>query len=190
MTAAGGVPRSHPDDQAAHGGEQAHSVLRMLRPWRAVTFEEIGGGGGDSPQRQLLYPGVCWGAPLSAGWVLMPPGHMATPHLHEHTDLIVSVLAGWVESLLWHPHGGEIRTVQHGPGDMIEIPAGWGHMGSNLSRTLPVVLHETRNDPAFNDDVVTLPEWTDRLHALARRSQRAWRRPADQTFTVIERLLP
>ena len=189
MTAAGGVPRSR-DNTAPPGWERdwdaVPGVLRLLRPWRAIAFDEITGG--DSVQRQMLYPGVCWGPALSCGFVRMPAGHMAAPHLHQHADLVVTVLAGWVASLLWHPAGGEVRVVEHGPGDMIEIPAGWGHIGASLSRTLPVYLHEARTDPEFNVDVQRLPEWDGRVRALARRRQRAWSRPVGQPYTVIERL--
>ena len=63
-----------------------------------------------------------------------------------------------------------------------------GHCGSNLSRTLPVVLHETRTDPEFNVDTRRLPEWDGRVHALARQHQRGWRRPKGAAYTLVERL--
>ena len=184
-----GVPS--PDDALALPAPEAPapatpSVLHLLRSWRAVTFAEITGEG--SIQRQMLYPGVCWGASISAGWVVMPPGHLALPHVHDYTDLIVTVVAGWVETLIWHPAEGEIRSVSHGPGDMILIPAGWGHIGVNLSRSQPVVLAEFRNDPLFSQDVTRLEDYDEQIHALARRHQQQWQQP-DEPYTVVDRLL-
>jgi uncharacterized RmlC-like cupin family protein len=188
MTAAGELPvLPAAQNDNVPGTPAERSVLRLLPPWRAVTFEEITGDG--SPQRQQLWPAVCWGERLSAGWVVMPPGHMAAPHVHHEHDLVAKMVAGWAETLIWHPAGGEILAVQHGPGDMILIPAGWAHVAVNLSRTRPAVAAESRTDPAFNADVELLPDVEPAVHALARRHQRGWRQPKDAPYSVVERLL-
>jgi uncharacterized RmlC-like cupin family protein len=145
-----------------------------MEPWTVTKFRDSTAENG--PQRQTLWPGTCCGAPLSDGWVMMPPGHMAAAHLHAQHHISVKVVYGWVASLLWQDEGS-VHIEQHGPGDTIRISPGVGHIGCNLSRADRVVLIESRTDPFFNRDVTLLPHMDEHVQSFGRRLQRAWQRP-------------
>lgn len=140
-----------------------------MATWTVAQFdslqEELG------PQRQTLLPAIATGRHnISAGWVVMPAGHMAAPHVHAEHDIVVAVLAGHVVSLL----GEHLTPEWHAPGDMIHIPAGILHAGVNLSTTQRVVLMECRTDPWFNRDVLRVPGYEDLLRAQGKRHQDAF----------------
>ena len=145
-----------------------------MEPWTVTPFRSTTSHTG--PQHQTLWPGTCCGAPLSDGFVVMPPGHMAAAHLHSEHHISVKVIYGWVASLLWRSEGA-VHVEQHGPGDTIRISPGVGHVGCNLSLDDRVVLVESRTDPFFNRDVVRLPHLDEHVHAFGRRLQHIWRRP-------------
>ena len=122
----------------------------------------------DSPQRQILTPTITSGSQISAGFVVMPPGHRAAPHLHRKYDIVVMVLEGNVMSVL----GDNLEeTIEHGPGDSILVEAGVPHLGVNLSRTHRVVLIECRADPTFVEDVQLLPHLEERADELMKLHQ-------------------
>jgi uncharacterized RmlC-like cupin family protein len=124
-------------------------------------------------QQQCLFPAIVCGARLSTGWLVMPPGHAAVPHVHRYHDIVVAVIEGHVASLL----GDELGTViNHGPGDSIHIAPGVPHCGVNLSSVDRVVAYECRSDPTFNNDVELLPELADHALEMGERIRSEFRR--------------
>lgn len=99
---------------------------------------------------------------LSSCMVYMPPARTARPHLHAQNDIIVTVLEGYAASLI----GPELEPIFHGPGESIFIPQGVLHVAVNLSTTNRLIAFEVRTDPAFNDDVVPLPEYEEKAAAV------------------------
>jgi oxalate decarboxylase/phosphoglucose isomerase-like protein (cupin superfamily) len=73
--------------------------------------------------------------------------------------------------------GPDLDPVAHGPGEMIYIPEGVAHVAVNLSTSDTLVAIEMRTDPAFNDDVVLLPE-LEAAAALAAAAAQARHRAA------------
>ena len=69
----------------------------------------------------------------------MPPSGMSKAHKHAEHELVVTIVDG-------------------GPGDFIYIAAGTPHMAVNLSTEARMPAVEARTDPAFNGDVVLMPE--------------------------------
>jgi uncharacterized RmlC-like cupin family protein len=91
---------------------------------------------------------------ISAGLCLMPPAHQSRAHLHERHEITVYVLEGRAATL-W---GWELEPIEHGPGDLVYIPAGVPHVAVNLSEQARLIAIEHRTDPAFNADVKLLPD--------------------------------
>ena len=126
-----------------------------------------------SPQGQALTPlitadtaGV---AGLSGGMVRMPPCGVSRAHLHDHTEIIVAVLSGAAATVVWKD--GEPQPLFHASDELCYVPAGVPHGAVNLSSELPVSALEFRTDPAFNDDVVLLPELEEEFATLAKKLQ-------------------
>jgi uncharacterized RmlC-like cupin family protein len=147
--------------------------------WKAVSLSDSSREVG--PQNQHLVTSIACGGRISSGWAVMPPGHMAVPHVHRQHDIIVSVIEGHVMSLV----GYELRMVPHGPGDCILIAAGVPHCGINSSTSHRVVLHECRTDPAFNEDVEVVPELAVWAHEIGLAHQATFTRPS-QGQSVLE----
>jgi len=150
--------------------------------WSAVQLADLVTAQG--PQKQFLTPAIADGAQLSVGYVAMPPGHHAIPHMHSKYDIIIVVLEGNVMSLL----GDNLEdAVPHKAGDCVLIPAGMPHAGVNLSTTNRVVLVECRADPSFNDDVQVLPYLDVRIKEAAAYYQGMFVEPEDRR-TVLDLL--
>jgi uncharacterized RmlC-like cupin family protein len=140
-----------------------------MTTWTASRFHDLRQELG--PQRQSLLPAIATGRhPISSGWVVMPDGHMAAPHIHRDSDIIVAVISGHVVSLL----GEHLTPEFHGPGDSIHIPAGVLHAGVNLNTAQRAVLLECRTDPHFNRDVIPIPGFENMLQFQGRRHQEAF----------------
>jgi uncharacterized RmlC-like cupin family protein len=137
--------------------------------WTVSRFRDLHREFG--PQRQSLLPSIATGrGPISSGWVVMPEGHMAAPHVHQDNDIIVAVISGHVVSLL----GEHLAPEFHAPGDTIHIPAGVLHAGVNLNTATRAVLLECRTDPHFNRDVIAIPGFEDMVQVQGRRHQEAF----------------
>ena len=85
----------------------------------------------------------------------IPPGGAARPHLHEHHETAIHVLAGraemrYGEGLREHL---EVRT-----GQFLLIPAGVPHLPYNPSEHEPVVAVLARTDPNEQESVVLLDD--------------------------------
>jgi len=110
------------------------------------------------PQRQQLTVAVHSGlAPirtLSSGTVRMAGGHHALPHIHAESEIQVYVVRGRIASLV----GPDLTPILHGPGSLVYIAPGVEHTGVNLDPHEPADLIEVRTDPAFNADLVRLPD--------------------------------
>lgn len=115
------------------------------------------------PQGQRLIPTItqntCGTTGLSACMVFMPPGRYARAHLHQTSDIIVTVMEGYAASLI----GPDLEPVFHGPGEPIFIPEGVLHVAVNLSTTHRLIAHEVRTDPKLNEDVILTPEYEERV---------------------------
>jgi uncharacterized RmlC-like cupin family protein len=92
------------------------------------------------PQRQQLTVAVHSGlAPirsLSSGFVRMPGGHHALPHIHADSEIQVYVVRGRIASLV----GPDMTPTLHGPGSLIYIAPGVEHVGVNLDPYEPAEL--------------------------------------------------
>ncbi|WP_309115216.1 cupin domain-containing protein [Saccharothrix sp.] len=92
---------------------------------------------------------------IGAGVVIMPPSGMSKAHKHVEHELVVTVVDGWAATFL----GEQLEEVTiQGPGDFLYIAADTPHMAVNLSTDTRVLAVEARTDPAFNGDVVLMPE--------------------------------
>jgi uncharacterized RmlC-like cupin family protein len=128
-----------------------------------------------SPQAQALTPMVTAATTgavgISGGAVHMPPGGVSKAHVHAETEIIIAVLAGHAATVVWED--GVPRPLLHGPGEMCYVPAGQPHCAVNLSPDHGVLAMEFRTDPAFNDDVVLLPELEEQVLAVTAELRRA-----------------
>lgn len=86
---------------------------------------------------------------LAMGLAILPPGAVAAPHVHEHHETGIHLIAGRVE-LRWG-EGLANRTVCQA-GDFILTPAGQPHQPRNLSDTEPAVVIFARTDPREHED--------------------------------------
>jgi uncharacterized RmlC-like cupin family protein len=134
------------------------------------------------PQGQELYPCItadsCGTSGLSAGMVVMPPGRHSRPHFHAHSEIVVCCIVGSAVTLV----GPDLTPVHHGPGEIIYIPDGVLHVAVNLSTTATLVAVEMRTDPAFNDDVVVVPDLDDAVTAAAEGARARFGGTASRVF--------
>ncbi len=86
---------------------------------------------------------------LAMGLAVIPPGAIAPPHLHEHHETGIYLLAGLVE-LRWGD-GLAHRTICQA-GDFVLTPAGQPHQPRNLSDTETAVVVFARSDPREHED--------------------------------------
>lgn len=118
-------------------------------------------------QGQRLIRGIthslCGSTGLSAGFVVMPGGRVATAHLHERCESILFIIEGWAATL----QGPNLEPRFSGPGDFIFIPDNIIHAAVNLSDTHRVIAVEMRNEKHFNEDVVVFPELAQKVEAVA-----------------------
>jgi uncharacterized RmlC-like cupin family protein len=85
----------------------------------------------------------------------IPPGGRAVPHLHEHHETAVYVLAG--EGEMWFGEGLREHLVARA-GEFVYIPAGVPHLPANPSSSEPLVAVLARTDPNEQESVVLLPD--------------------------------
>lgn len=87
---------------------------------------------------------------LSMSLVVVPPGAVSEPHVHEGYETAIYVLSGRVETrygrLLEH-------SVINGPGDFLFVPPGLPHQAVNLSTDEPARAIVARNDPNEREKV-------------------------------------
>lgn len=88
---------------------------------------------------------------LSMHLVVIPPGGVAAPHIHEGFETGIYVLEGRVETR----YGPRLeRSVINVAGDFLFIPPGLPHQAFNLSDSEPARAIVARNDPAEQERVV------------------------------------
>ncbi|MBU1192915.1 MAG: cupin domain-containing protein [Gammaproteobacteria bacterium] len=91
---------------------------------------------------------------LSMSLVVVPPGAVSEPHVHEGYETAIYVLSGRVETrygrLLEH-------SVINGPGDFLFVPPGLPHQAINLSADEPARAIVARNDPNEREKVSLYP---------------------------------
>lgn len=136
---------------------------------KAVVMHRKSGREAVGPQGQALTPIVTADSAgaigLSGGFVRMPPGGVSRAHMHAYSEIIICVLSGEAATVVWE--SGEPRAMVHGPEEMCYVPAGTPHCAINLSADHSVTAFEFRTDPAFNVDVVLLPELEPLVEPLA-----------------------
>ncbi len=96
---------------------------------------------------------------LSMSLVVVPPGAVSEPHVHEGYETAIYVLSGQVETR----YGLRLEhSVINGPGDFLFVPAGLPHQAINLSTDEPAQAIVARNDPDEQERVLLyhLPEST------------------------------
>lgn len=94
---------------------------------------------------------------LSMSLVVVPPGAISEPHVHEGYETAIYVLSGRVETR----YGRQLEhSVITGPGDFLFVPPGLPHQAINLSHDEPAQAIVARNDPAERERVLPymLPE--------------------------------
>lgn len=94
---------------------------------------------------------------LSMSLVVIPPGAVSEPHVHEGYETAIYVLSGQVETR----YGRLLeRSVVNGPGDFLFVPPGLPHQAINLSADEPARAIVARNDPNEREKVspYCLPE--------------------------------
>ncbi len=81
---------------------------------------------------------------LSMALVIMPPGAVATPHIHPAHETAIYILKGRVE----FRYGQKLEHCQVcEAGDFVFTPSGVPHQPRNLSVTEPVYALAARNEP-------------------------------------------
>lgn len=127
---------------------------------------------GLGPQNQLLMPTITntssGSEHIASGFLVMPASRVAKPHIHEHNELIIFFLEGFVICFV----GRNYEPYYLAPGDFLYVPEGEIHFGINLSETERATAIEIRTDPHFNDDVVLIPEMEEESIKIAAEYRR------------------
>jgi uncharacterized RmlC-like cupin family protein len=88
---------------------------------------------------------------LSMNVATIPPGGVASAHIHVGFEVMLYILEGRVR----HDYGpGLSRSIENGPGDFIFIEPGVPHEVYNLSRSEPVVAVVARSDASEWENIV------------------------------------
>jgi uncharacterized RmlC-like cupin family protein len=88
---------------------------------------------------------------ISMNLVVVPPGAVAEPHLHQGFETAIYQLSGRVETR----YGDELEhSVITGTGDFLFIAADVPHQARNLSDAEPATAVVARNDPNEQESVV------------------------------------
>jgi uncharacterized RmlC-like cupin family protein len=120
------------------------------------------GVGIDSRQKIPYFVGVSEATTgargLSLQYVLIPPGDVAVPHIHQGYETAIYVLSGRVATT-YGP--GLLKSVASGAGEFLYIAAGVPHQARNLSDTEPAVGIVARNDANEQERVVPYDPSTD-----------------------------
>ena len=88
---------------------------------------------------------------LSMSLVVVPPGAVSEPHVHDGYETAIYVLSGRVETRYGHQLEHSIIT---GPGDFLFVPPGLPHQAINLSQEQPAQAIVARNDPVERERVL------------------------------------
>jgi uncharacterized RmlC-like cupin family protein len=88
---------------------------------------------------------------LAMHLVVIPPGGVATPHLHPGHETAIYVLKGQVETRYGE---GLTQSVVNTVGDFLFIPPGLPHQPRNLSTTEAAYAIVARNDAREQEHVV------------------------------------
>ena len=88
---------------------------------------------------------------LSMSLVVVPPGAVSEPHVHDGYETAIYVLSGRVETR----YGARLEhSVINEAGDFLFVPPGLPHQAVNLSNVEPARAIVARNDPAEREKVI------------------------------------
>lgn len=91
---------------------------------------------------------------LSMSLVVVPPGAVSEPHVHDGYETALYVLSGQVETRYGYQLEHSIIT---GPGDFLFVPPGLPHQAINLSPDQPAQAIVARNDAGERERVLPYP---------------------------------
>jgi uncharacterized RmlC-like cupin family protein len=130
------------DLKAAVEGRDGISVVRRgrnCRNWNGIHYQ-IGLSGKNVGAKQL-----------SMNVATIPPGGVASAHVHVGFEVMLYILEGRVR----HEYGkGLKQTVENGPGDFIFIEPGVPHEVFNVSDASPVVAVVARSDASEWSNII------------------------------------
>ncbi len=88
---------------------------------------------------------------LSMSLVVVPPGAVSEPHVHDGYETAIYVLSGRVETR----YGARLEhAVINEAGDFLFVPPGLPHQAVNLSNVEPARAIVARNDSAEREKVI------------------------------------
>jgi uncharacterized RmlC-like cupin family protein len=117
--------------------ERTESIVVVRPDPRALTERGLTGFVGLSSQ-------TAGTRALAMELVILPPGALASPHVHPEHETVLYLLKGRVEVLYGK---GLQRSAVCEAGDFVLTPPGVPHQPRNLSSTEPVHAIAARNDP-------------------------------------------
>lgn len=139
------------------------SAVLIPRP----DFAEVA----STPQGQRIVPvlngttgGNVPGSPMSAGWVIMPPGWTSRRHRHDRTWVVVLVWTGGAITR-WGPDFE--HEIPQRPGELFVAPPGVPHVAENRSTTDWVVAFEIRSNVDIGLDNIPLDRTDDTTPSMA-----------------------
>lgn len=123
-------------------------------------------------QNQRLIPtithSISGATNIGAGFVVMPPAHVAKPHYHAKSELIIFFLEGCGVAFT----GRDFTPHFVAAGDFLYVPEGEIHFGINLREDVRHTGVEIRTDQHFNEDLVLVPELNDEAQHIAAEYRR------------------
>ena len=122
-----------------HDGIVVIRAGKNCRDWNGIHYQ-VGLSGKNVGAKQL-----------SMNVATIPPGGVASAHIHVGFEVMLYILAGRVR----HEYGENLKQViENAAGDFIFIEPGVPHEVFNVSRTEPVVAVVARSDPSEWQNIV------------------------------------
>ena len=130
------------DLRAPVEGHDGIAVIRAgknCRDWNGIHYQ-VGLSGKNVGAKQL-----------SMNVATIPPGGVASAHIHVDFEVMLYILAGRVR----HEYGENLQqVVENAAGDFIFIEPGVPHEVFNVSQTEPVVAVVARSDPSEWQNII------------------------------------
>jgi len=122
-----------------HDGIVVIRAGKNCRDWNGIHYQ-VGLSGKNVGAKQL-----------SMNVATIPPGGVASAHIHVGFEVMLYILAGRVR----HEYGENLQqVVENAAGDFIFIEPGVPHEVFNVSQTEPVVAVVARSDPSEWQNIV------------------------------------
>ena len=122
-----------------HDGIVVIRAGKNCRDWNGIHYQ-VGLSGKNVGAKQL-----------SMNVATIPPGGVASAHIHVGFEVMLYILAGRVR----HEYGENLKQViENAAGDFIFIEPGVPHEVFNVSQTEPVVAVVARSDPSEWQNIV------------------------------------